>query len=144
MPERLSRVSSSKEAAKHGGAPPNPLQEAMGLDELVLLSKRLKRRPAQQHKRAEMLAALDAKESSHHGSSAGSGKDGGCAAAANNTAELSFCQTVSEDCRGEGPGMSVLMDVKSMSQSVPELPPRPGMCSCLPLVTYMRFAFPPL
>lgn len=124
-------ASPSKEAGEHGAASPEPLQEAMGLDELALLNKRAKRRPVQQHKLAEMLAALEAKESYHHGSSAGSAhsKDSGSIAAVNGASPVVVHTSASEDCRRDGPGMSVLMDVKSVSQSVPELPPRPGVCS---------------
>ena len=135
FPCRSSSVgaSPSTEAGEHGASSPEPLQEAMDLDELALLNKRAKRRPVQQHKLAEMLAALDAKESSHHGSSAGSAhsKDGGSTAAVNDAIAMAFRKSVSEDCGRDGPGMSVLMDVKSVSQSVPELPPRSGVCSFL-------------
>ena len=116
-----------------------PMQAALGLDELGRLNKRPKRRPLLQHKMTEMLAALDAKsQSSAHTYSSGSASSGRDKVPAHRGVLLvakpgvvgQFPKALSEEFPAASPNISSLLDVKSVSQSVPEQPPPvllPGM-----------------
>jgi len=117
-------------------APEKPLQEAMIIDELAVLNKRPKRRPVQHHRLAEMMAALDAKDTTLHNSSGGSElskqeHDGLLSKISTDPARV-LAKAVSEGCTGGELALSTFLDVKSISQSVPELPPQAstsGMCT---------------
>ena len=128
VPAALSRPPAGAERQKAATAAP------MGLDELGRLNKRPKRRPLLQHKMTEMLAALDAKSQSSSGS-ANNGQDKtpehcGALLAAKPGAMGQFPKALSEECPAACPSLSNLLDVQSVSQSVPEQPPpaqSPGM-----------------
>ena len=128
-------------AERQNAATAAPMQAAMGLDELGRLNRRPKRKPVLQYKMTEMLAALDAKsQSSAHTSSSSSGKHGQDKMAEHRGALLAakpgvvgrFPKALSEECPAACPSVSHLLDVKAVSQSVPEHPPpalQPGVSS---------------
>ncbi len=117
-------------------APEKPLQEAMTIDEVAALNKRPKRRPVQHHKLAEMMAALDAKDTTLHNSSVGrelreQEHDGLLSKISTDPARV-LAKAVSEGCTGGELALSTFLDVKSISQSFTELPPQAstsGMCT---------------
>ena len=114
----------SGSSGKTGPPEDPPYQEPMGINELAVLSKRPKRMPVQQHRLAEVMAALDAKSSSRpnsFSSSVPSNQDHSSPAPQGNAAFTGFPKAASEGCEGSQITMSTLMGVRAVSQSVPEL-----------------------
>ncbi len=111
-------------SGKTGQPADTPHQEPMGINELAVLSKRPKRKPIQQHRLAEVMAALDAKGSSRPNSftsTTPSNWDHSSPASQGSAALAGFPKAVSEGCEGSQISMNMLMDVRPLSQSVPEL-----------------------
>ena len=114
----------SSVSGKTGRPVDTPTQEPMGINELAVLSKRPKRQPVQQHRLAEVMAALDAKGSSRPNSFTGSAlsaRDHSSPAPQANASLAGFPKAVSDGCEGSQIAMSTLMGGKAVSQSVPEL-----------------------